>query len=241
AVPGRVYARWYFAGLQRTLVTQADRIAADSQTARTELLQHVRFQPDRVLVTGAGVDESYFSIERNIAQTPYLLNVGTVEQRKNLAAALPLLVEHPDLILVSAGPHTTYARDVQQAARALGVENRLRLLGYVSPEALLALYAGALAFVFPSTYEGFGLPPLQALAAGLPVIAADIAVLREVLDSCAWFAAPSDGDALARALREIRRGGTAVESRVSTGRTWARGFGWPAVAERMMRLYRSVA
>lgn len=241
AVPARMYARWYFGRLQRTLVTQADRIAADSQAARSELLQQVRLQPQHVIVTGAGVEESYFGVERNVAQPPYLLNVGTVEQRKNLAAALPLLVEHPDLVLVSAGPHTPYARELRHAAQGLGVEDRLRLLGFVAPDALLALYAGALAFVFPSTYEGFGLPPLQALAAGLPVIAADIAVLREVLDSCAWFAAPSDQDALVRALREIRNGGTAVDARVAAGRSWARGYTWSAVADRMTRLYRSIA
>lgn len=240
AVPARLYAQWYFGGLQRRLVKQADRVATDTHSARQDMLEQLHFDPARVAVTGAGVEDAYFGLQREIVtDAPYVLAVGTVEERKDLATALRMLVKHPDLRLICAGPQTPYAQRLLRLATQLGVAARFEMRGYITEGALQSLYAGALALVFPSRYEGFGLPPLQALAAQVPVLASDIPVLREVLSDCAWFATPRDSEAFSDALSEIRAGGD-VALRLERGRMWARQFTWAAVAERTVRLYRSL-
>lgn len=241
AVPARLYSRWYFGALQRRWVLQADRIATDTHAGREDLLQNLKADPAKVAVTGAGVEEIYFALPRQVADPPYLLCVGTVEERKDLATALRLLPKHPDLHLISVGPLTPYAETVDRLAAELGVSKRFIMSGYVKDSSLHALYAGAVALVFPSWYEGFGLPPLQALAARVPVVASDIPVMREVLGDCAWYATPHDDKAFADALAQVRAGGSDVAMRAESGRMWARQFSWPAVAERTVRLYKSIA
>lgn len=241
AVPARFYGRWYFAGVQRRLVLQADRIAADSECARREMLERLDLEAARVAVTGAGVDDSYFRLARTVADPPFVLAVGTVEERKDLATALQLLVKQPDLNLISVGPQTAYARRLERLAADLGVAQRFSLRGYVTEAELQSLYAGATALIFPSRYEGFGLPPLQALAAQVPVVASDIPVLREVLGDCAWFATPQDADAFSEALTHVRTAAPDVRMRLEHGRMWARQFTWAGVAEKTARLYKSLA
>ena len=121
-----------------------------------------------------------------------------------------------------------------------GIAARVELRGYVDDAALLDLFSRASALVFPSRYEGFGLPPLQAQAAGLPVVAARSPVVEEVLGAYAWFAPAGDDAAFAEQLDAVLRGGADVEARVAAARAHARGFSWDAVAERMSHVYRSV-
>jgi len=240
AVPGRFYGRWYFGALQGRLARRADHIAADTECARRDVIERLGIDPARVAVTGAGVENAFFALERQLADPPFVLSVGTVEERKDLATALRMLVNHPDLRLIAVGPHTRYAQTLRRLAADLGVAQRFEMRGYVEDRTLLALYAGALALVFPSWYEGFGLPPLQALAAQLPVVASDIPVMREVLGDCAWFAPPRDADAFSAALSQVRRAGHDAKIRIERGRMWARQFTWPAVAEKTVRLYKSL-
>ena len=195
---------------------------------------------DAVAVAGVGVEEHYFSLLREPAEPPYVLSVGTVEARKDLATVVRMLVHDPQLRLLAAGFETAYATELRLLAAGLGVGERFQLLGYVSDERLRELYRGARAMVFPSRYEGFGLPPLQAQAAGVPVVASDIPVLREVLGEGAWFVRPGDSLQFARSVAEIAAGGGGVEQRVQSARERARQFSWSAVAERTALIYRSL-
>ena len=240
AVAGRAYARLYFGTIQRSLVRQADIIAADTHAAQSEIVERLGLLPSKVAVTGAGVDDSWFETPRAPQDPPLLLSVGTVEERKNLVTAVRALAELPAFRLTSAGPHTPYAHKVIQAAADLGVGERVELLGFVDDATLRSLYARATALVFPSFYEGFGLPPLQALAAGLPVVAADIPVLREVLGDCALFAHPSDPASFADRVRAVCAPDTMVRDLVARGVAHAREFTWAGVAERTVSLYREV-
>lgn len=239
-VQGRFYSRMYFAGMQRMFARKADRLVADTQTARAEIAQRLGLKPDAIAVAGAGVDDEWFAIERMPSEAAYVLAVGTVERRKDLETAARALARVPKLKLISAGTHTVYAETVHKIAAQLGVHDRLELRGYVAEDALQSLYAGAAALIFPSRYEGFGLPPLQALAARVPVIAADIPVLREVLADCALFAPAGDDEAFATALELVLRDPESLRPMVERGQMRARGFTWRSVAQRLTDLYRSL-
>jgi len=237
---GRAYVRWYFGRFQPRLARQADAIVVDTQAAREDVAEGLEVDPERIAVAGAGVDARFFDVARSPATPPYVLCPGTVEERKDLVTAVRAIAHVPGLRLVSAGPMTHYAVEVHREIARLGLWDRVEMRGYVSDGVLLDLYARAAVLIFPSHYEGFGLPPLQALAAGLPAVASRIPVLEEVLGTCVLYAQRGDDVAFAARLEEALAGGAANAERVERGRKRARAFTWPAVAERMMSVYREL-
>jgi glycosyltransferase involved in cell wall biosynthesis len=240
ANPGRPYVRWYFGRFQPWLARRADALVVDSDAARMDVADGLDVDPARIAVGGAGVDERFFALERTPVSPPLVLAVGTVEARKNLATAVRALNRLPNTRLISVGVPTPYERIVRAEIARLELRDRVELLGYVSDAELLRLYSAASALIFPSRYEGFGLPPLQALAAGVPVVASDIPVLREVLGNAAAYAPPDDDLAFSNALRKALAGGPAIKAQIARGRARARTFTWSLVADRMMVVYRSL-
>jgi glycosyltransferase involved in cell wall biosynthesis len=238
---GRPYVRWYFGALQPSLVRRAAAIVVDTAAARLDVADGLRISPDRIAVAGAAADDAFFSVVRRPdVGAPFVLAVGTVEERKDLITAVRAIARIPGVRLVSAGPRTGYAEAVMREAAQRGVADRVELRGYVDDATLLGLFSQASALIFPSRYEGFGLPPLQAQAAGLAVVAASGPVAEEVLGADAWFAPAGDDTAFAGHLETVLRGGAEVDARVASARAHARGFSWDAVAERMSQVYRSV-
>jgi glycosyltransferase involved in cell wall biosynthesis len=219
------YSRAYVAGQRLALPAIARRarlVITVSEFSRGEIAERLGVEPT---VVPNGVDESFspdadprsaaraFGLER-----PYVLALFTRIARKNvalLAQAADALAER-GIELVTAGSGRGYMR--------AGATPPGRALGYV-PEALLpGLYAGAEAFALPSVYEGFGLPALEAMASGTPVVAADRAALPEVCGGAALLADPEDGHAFADAL--LRATGPERERLTTEGLERAAGFGW---------------
>jgi glycosyltransferase involved in cell wall biosynthesis len=231
---GRFYVRWYFGEFQRRLARRADAIVVDTEAARADVADGLGVDPSRIHVAGVGIDESFFKIERHVEIPPFVLSVGTVEERKDLVTAVEAIARIPGVRLVSVGPLTPYADEVRATAARLGVSDRVSLRGYVDDATLRDLYSRAAALVFPSRYEGFGLPPLQALACGLPVIAARIPVTVEVLGDCATYVEPGDATATAAAIEAGLRTGDSPPSACERAAT----FTWAAVTARLMHVYR---
>ena len=122
-------------------------------------------------------------------------------------------------------------------ARA-AAKNRIVLPGYLADADLSAALRGAAALAYPSLYEGFGLPPLQAMAAGVPVVATAAGAVSEVVGDGAWLVASGDSDAMASRLVEALNGGAAVDALVARGRARAAGFSWERCADGLAGLYR---
>jgi glycosyltransferase involved in cell wall biosynthesis len=239
---GRPYVHWYFGDMQRALVRRAAGIVVDTNAARDDVSDGLGLERDRIFVAGAGVDRRFFDVMRNPdTSPPFILAVGTVEERKDLITAVRAIATLPAKIrLVAAGPHTSYAESVTREAQRLGVSSRVQLLGYVDDARLLDLYSRASAFVFPSRYEGFGLPPLQACAAGLPVVASDIPVVREVLGPSVRYCEAGDERAFGAALAEALAATDDGLVRISDAREHARSFTWAGVAQRLAGFYRTL-
>ena len=235
---GRFYVRWYFGGIQPALARRADALVVDTNAARADVAGGLGIDPARIHVTGVGVDEAFFALERRVADPPFVLSAGTVEERKDLVTAVRALARIPTMRLVACGPLTPYAQEVRSVARQCGVAERVELRGYVDDETLLDLYSRAAMFVFPSRYEGFGLPPLQALACGLPVVAARIPTALEVLGDAAVLVEPGDVEGFAAALSAALS--VFSPERVERGRWRARSHTWESVARRMADVYRCV-
>ena len=205
---------WYsavYASYQKRIVPllaqRARRVIASSEFSRRELAEGLDLDPDRIVVVPHGVD-ARFSPHADVEpvrqayglERPYILVVGTRIARKNLASLAEARdrLEREGIELVSAGSGRAYMRP--------GETPPLRALGYVDDGALPGLYTGALALAMPSLYEGFGLPVLEAMASGVPVVAADRTALPETCGDAALLVDPDDGAALGDALLTARRG-----------------------------------
>ena len=240
-------------------VGPGDWVLAISQYTKNDLLTlRPDLDPERVVVTYLGADRDRFypcdDGERRAATrrrygipegVPYLLSVGSLVPHKNLPHLLRTFAELVrtervgDLHLVLTGPK---AWDSDAFGALLGGADarreRVILTGHVDDEELAPLYSGALAFVFPSLYEGFGLPPLEAMQCGVPVIASDAASLPEVVGDGGILVGPHDGDALAQAVLDVY-GDAAGRARLAA-RALARAacFSWERYADETVAAYR---
>jgi glycosyltransferase involved in cell wall biosynthesis len=226
---------------QRPFVTaarHARRIITDSFFSKSELVRHLGLDADRVEVVGLGVGEAFYQAAApRPADRTYVLFVGEPEARKGLDVLLQAMTLLPAqaarLEVIVAGASGAYP--LPNAPPSVCLRN----LGWVSDEELARLYAGSLALVYPSRYEGFGLPVLEAMAAGAPVIAADIPSLRETAGSAAIFVPPGDGAAIAAALvRLLSQPDLAAELR-ARGRRHAAAYTWRRTAEGVLTVLRA--
>jgi glycosyltransferase involved in cell wall biosynthesis len=203
----------------------AARVITVSQRTKDDLVELYGIDPDRVVVTSHGVDASFTPGPSR--PDSYLLLVGAVQRRKNPMAAADAAAEL-GMRLVVVGP----ARDpaLVGALERRGADVR----GYVPKEELVELYRGAAALVFPSRYEGFGLPVVEAMASGTPVVASPDPALQEIAADAAVFAEPEElADGVRRALADRDR-------LVSAGLRRAERFTWEETARRTLRLYEEV-
>ena len=231
---------------------RADRIVVPSQHTRNDILKLLPVEPERVVVVAGGIDPIFTpqppaSVDERLARVglrpgEYLLFVGTIEPRKNLARLLEAMeLAGPGIgPLVIAGGAGWNNTDIRSALARLVRAGRARDLGYV-PDALRpALYAGARAFVYPSLYEGFGLPPLEAMACGTPVLTSNVSALPEVVGDAALFVSPDDVPALAGAVRRLWEDDALRADLRTRGLARARQFSWDQTARRTLDVYRAV-
>jgi glycosyltransferase involved in cell wall biosynthesis len=165
---------------------------------------------------------------------PYLLAVGSVQPRKNLVRLIdafqPLASAHPGLQLVIVGPGGFRASAVHDAVVARGLTDRVQLLGYVADTDLVALYNAAIALVYPSVYEGFGLPVVEAMACGRPVVAANTSSLPEVIGDAGLLVDPFDTSAIQGAMDRLVRDQRLAAELATRGLARAATFSWTRTA-----------
>jgi glycosyltransferase involved in cell wall biosynthesis len=213
---------------------RADVFAAISQATADDLAAHFPRTASKTVVAPLAADEHFFAAdpgdvrERLGLQRPYVLAVGTLEPRKNLPALIEAFIGLPehthDLVLVGALGWDT---GETQAAIARHPD-RIRALGHVPDGDLASLYAGAALFAYPSLYEGFGLPVLEAMAAGAPVLTSRISSLPEVAGDAAILVDPRSVDSIREGLR---RG---LSDPPRRGRERARTFSWARYAQQIV-------
>jgi glycosyltransferase involved in cell wall biosynthesis len=174
----------------------------------------------------------------------FILNVGTIEPRKNLSRLLeafqPLLADWPDLKLVLIGKKGWLYESFFQRLQALGLEERVIFPGYVAEADLPAFYQLAEVFVFPSLSEGFGLPPLEAMACGVPVVSSNSSSLPEVVGEAGLLVDPTDTGALHQALRRILADGDLRTELRRRGLVQARKFSWQRAVDELEEIYQSL-
>jgi glycosyltransferase involved in cell wall biosynthesis len=233
-------ARRYPALIARA-VRQGAWVHTGSQAMAAEVVEHFGVEAGRVRVIPPGVTVP--AVGRppppRTGGRPYLLGLGTAEPRKDfpgLVAAFDQLAgAHPDLELRLAGPPGWGEADLAAAIARSAHGGRVQRLGWVDD--LGPLLGGAAVFVYPSRYEGFGFPPLEAMALGVPVVATAVGSLPEVLGDAAVLVPPGDPTALAGAVDQVLRDDALRQRLVAAGRDRVGRYTWPKAVDRLLATY----
>ncbi|MGH9464702.1 MAG: glycosyltransferase family 4 protein [Thermoanaerobaculia bacterium] len=246
----------YAQGMIRRSLGRADLVIADSQNTKTDLMEYFEVDGRKVRRIYPGVADEFRQPlaaedlqrwrDRFGLLRPYLLFVGNpTKPHKNLdnvVQAYAQAVERHgfDADLVCVGGRDGADAKVQQRAAQLGLGERVKLLGHVEQRALPALYQGATLFLYPTLYEGFGLPVVEAMASGVAVITSHNSALREIAEGYAELVDPLDVDAIGGAIVRCLTDADHRRGLAEQGRRRARDFDWRRTAEQTLEVYRSV-
>jgi len=245
-------------------LVRANRVIAVSDATRRDVVNHMQVPPGRVQRvynapdpgfrvegTSCDIEQQQRIMERYQIHYPFLLYAGNIRRHKNVprlveafAVVRDQLQSHPlykDLRLVIIGDTISQYPAVRQTVIKSRVEPVVRFLGFVPFETLRCFYEMAAAFVFPSRYEGFGLPPLEAMACGAPVVASNVSSLPEVVGDAAILVNPENVFDIARGIREVLLDADLREQLIVRGRAQARRFSWERTARQVLEIYQEAA
>ncbi|MEO8538893.1 MAG: glycosyltransferase family 1 protein [bacterium] len=245
--------RLYYRHLAAT-ATRADRIIVPSAAVANDVVRYLQYAPERVRVIAeaprswlAPARESAiadFKAKHNISNQ-YICALGTAEPGKravDVIRAMPEVVAaFPDCTLALAGNSGTLSLPLQREAERLGVASSVRFCGYVPDSELAAMLSGAVALVFPSLYEGFGLPPLEAMACGTPVVTTKAPAMNEILSGVALFVPARDPGAIAKQCLQLLRNASVRQEVAAAGLAHASRFSWDRAARETAAVYAEIA
>ena len=251
-LPSRL-AFFYAQRMIRRSLSRADRIIAVSRNTRADLGQFFDVDAGKIEVVYNGVDDDFRrrlepeELDRALRglelKRPYILFVGNpAKPHKNLDNVIRAYARARELLdfdapLVCVGDRSSAEFKIRQRAEQLGIGDRVLLLGHVAEEALPAIYQGATLFLYPTLYEGFGLPVVEAMASGLPVITSNTSSLKEIAEGYAHLVDPLDLEAIARAIARCMSDTEHREALARLGRQRAEAFHWRRTAERTLEVY----
>lgn len=242
--------------LLRHAVRRADAIIAISKSCRNDLIELLDAPEDRVHVVYGGVFPEEFAGPMEAAEVarlrarfgigrPYFLHLGTIEPRKNLLRLIDAYVRvytrRPDCpALVLAGKRGWMCEDLFRAVDRLRLDESIIMPGYVTREEAVLLLRNAFACVYPSLYEGFGLPVLEAMAARTPVLTSNVSSLPEVIGDCGVLVEPEDTDSITAGLEQLLDDAAGRAARAEAAYARAQQFTWAASAESLAGVYRDL-
>jgi glycosyltransferase involved in cell wall biosynthesis len=240
--------------LMKASADKSTRIIAISENTKKDIMKFFGIEQEKIKVIYPGISNNFCPckmendrlILNNFNLSPgYILTVGTLEPRKNinrLLNAYKMLVSGEENIpqLVIVGGQGWLSQDINELVDTLGLREKVIFTGYVPDSDLPALYRGAEMLIYPSLYEGFGFPPLEAMACGIPVISSNISSIPEVVGDAGILVDPYSPDDMARAIAEVLRNEELRTHLKSAGITRSVLFSWDKTAQETVKLYHEV-
>ncbi|MBN1875727.1 MAG: glycosyltransferase family 4 protein [Anaerolineae bacterium] len=253
---------WLYTRLVSAATSRVSFVLTDSEASCRDIVQHLRVSPDRISTIGLAVDakfSSHVTSEDAVywqmlgIKPGYVLYLGGFDARKNLSVVFKAFACAQELLaqqqssparLVVAGQlpasDTAFTPDPRRLAREAGIWDAVDFVGFVPEEAKPSVYRGARVFIFPSVYEGFGLPPLEALACGTPVVASCASSLPEVMGEAGMLFAPQDAAGMGAALVQLFIEARVYEHYRHLALRQAAQFSWEHVAQATLAIYQKL-
>jgi glycosyltransferase involved in cell wall biosynthesis len=243
--------RFYFPKMMRMSASRADELITVSDSTRDDIVRLLGIDPKKITTTHLGVNPGYKPIddqnkkrsviEKYALPEKFILFVGLVEPRKNLPVLIDafkrLIDEEFNFKLILVGRFGWMYEKVFDQVKELGLENMVQFLGYVPQEDLPVVYNLARLFVYPTIYEGFGLPVLEAMACGIPVITSDVSSLPEIVGEAGILTPVNDSDALFEAIVQGLTDSDLRQELIHKGPRRAANFSWAKTAQLTLQVY----
>jgi glycosyltransferase involved in cell wall biosynthesis len=245
-------ARWYWGTWIPSTARRASAVITPSEYTKRDLVELAKVPPERVHVIAEAVDPLFLGrpatedvqdcVSRYSGDAPYVLYVGSVDGRKDwltfMQAFAALRTRVPEVRLVIVGHIISGRSRIHEHIQAFNLTDSVFCIGHVTDSELMQLYAGSSLFVYPSWFEGFGLPLLEAMAMGVPVISYRTSSIPEVVGEAAILIDPPFGyEDLARAMEQVLTNVSYRDALVEKGSRWVKQFSWDRVAEKTMAVY----
>ena len=235
----------------RKACENADKIIAISECTKRDIIEYFRIPADKIEVVYQGCDPSFMhpvaeEKKREVRakyQLPdhYILNVGSIEERKNALSAVQALMMLPEQIhLVIVGRHTEYTDKIERFIKENKLEERVHIISNVPFDDLPAFYQLAEIFVYPSRFEGFGIPIIEALYSGIPVVAATGSCLEEAGGPDSIYVDPDDIKGMADAFKQIYADPERKKNMIEKGQIFAKRFAEEKQAEEILNIYKQL-
>jgi glycosyltransferase involved in cell wall biosynthesis len=253
-LPGAM-AYYYARASMWSAVRKADRILTVSETSKRDILKFFDIPPEKVAVIYNAIDERFLAEpdeeqmdrirQRYQLDHPFLLYVGNIKPHKNLGRLIEAFARvknsgHDDLRLVIVGDQVSRYPPLRQAVHRHRLDKEVRFLGFQPYDTLAVFYRLSRAFVFPSLYEGFGLPPLEAMACGTPVVTSNVSSLPEVAGGAAILVDPYDPASIADGISRAVTDTALRQELVAKGLARARDFSWTQSVAAIHQIYMDV-
>jgi glycosyltransferase involved in cell wall biosynthesis len=230
-------------------VAKANFVLADSEATKNDLIALYGTQPEKIAVLLSGVNprfrpthqEAAIRAKYQLGPAPYLFAIGTVHPRKNYSRLIAAMAHvPPPYRLVIAGGRGWQQEEIAQMVSQHSLEGRVQFIGFADDADLPALYTSARVYAYPSLYEGFGLPILEAFACGTPVLTANVSSLLEVAGDAAWLIDPYDVVAIGQGLHRLAEDEALRQTLIARGHQQASAFTWERAARQLRGIYQAV-
>lgn len=242
--------RWHYAFKIKGYAQKVDAIIADSQSTKNEIIKYLKIPEEKIHVIYLGCSQAFQPfpesekkqkmMEKYSIKGDFILYVGTLEPRKNLKGLIQAYAQSrakDDFLLVLAGGKGWKYKHIFRLVKQLKLEDRVIFTGYMPDSDLPALYNSASVFVYPSFYEGFGLPPLEAMACGLPVIVSHTTSLPEVVGDAGVYVDPFDVEQISVSIDTVLSDTKLYQTLRQKGLKRAKLFSWEKTARETMKVY----
>jgi glycosyltransferase involved in cell wall biosynthesis len=238
-----------------TASRKANRILTVSEASKRDILRFFDVPPEKVVVVYNAIDERFLGPadaermdlvrQRYQLDHPFVLYVGNIKPHKNIERLIDAFARArsacpPDLKLIIIGDEISKYPALRQSVHKHKLDKHVRFLGFQPMETLAAFYRLARAFVFPSLYEGFGLPPLEAMACGAPVVTSNVSSLPEIAGGAALLIDPYDPEEIASGITRAVTDDTLRQDLIARGKARARTFSWPQSVRKIHQIYMDV-
>lgn len=231
---------WQLKNWTKFSLENADHIITISNFSKQDIISQCKIDKNKITVAYPGYDSEKFKAQsRKVGN--YIIYIGTIQPRKNLIRLMEAVARIEGLKLMIVGKTGWEYEEILLAPKKLGIEDRVEFKGYLSTDKLADLLAGAQAFVLPSLWEGFGIPVVEAMAAGVPVIVSNVSSLPEVVGNAGLLVDPYSVDQIEQAIRTLVTDKKLREKYVKLGLIQSQKFSWSKMAKQVLKVFTKVS